>query len=104
MPTIAEDALASWTKPAFDNEDQKREYTERTIREVINGHPQLAKLPVNVYTKGSYRNNTNVRCDSDVNVAVELTSIYIPEYAEEVTPQSVGFEPYSGVYNGSRGS
>lgn len=31
MPTIAESTLASWTKPAYDNEDQKREYTERTI-------------------------------------------------------------------------
>lgn len=101
MPTIAEDTLSSWTKPAFDNEDQKREYIERTIREAIKGHPQLAKLPVNVYAKGSYRNNTNVRRDSDVDVAVELTSIYIPEYADGVTPQSIGFEPYSGSYDTS---
>lgn len=101
MATIAENMLGSWTKPAFDNEDQKREYTESTIRDAIKGHPQLVELPVNVYAKGSYRNNTNVRRDSDVDVAVELTSIYIPEYAVGVTPQSIGFEPYSGAYDTS---
>lgn len=101
MPTIAESTLASWTKPAFHNEDEKREYTERTIRDAIKRHPQLAKLPVSVCAKGSYRNNTNVRRDSDVDVAVGLTSIYIPEYADGVTPQSIGFEPYSGAYDTS---
>lgn len=37
MATIAENMLGSWTKPAFDNEDQKREYTESTIRDAIKG-------------------------------------------------------------------
>jgi hypothetical protein len=101
MSAIAENTLASWTKPAFDNEDEKREYTERTIRDAIKAHPQLANLPVNVYAKGSYRNNTNVRRNSDVDVAAELTSIYIPEYADGVTPQSIGFQPYGGSYDTS---
>jgi len=99
MPTIPESTLSSWTRPAFDNEDQKREHTERSIREAVRQHPELGKLPVDVYAKGSYRNNTNVRRNSDVDVAVELTSIYISEYGEGVQQSATGFKPYSGSYD-----
>jgi hypothetical protein len=102
MPTIPEATFASWTKPAFDNEDEKREYTERTIREAIRSHPDLRGLSVNVYAKGSYKNNTNVRRDSDVDVAVELRNIYIPEYGPGVNQQDTGFTPYSDPYDTSR--
>ena len=102
MPTIPEATLASWTKPAFDNEDEKRDDTERTIREAIRGHAVLKGLPINVYAKGSFKNNTNVRRDSDVDVAVELTSIYFPEYADGVDQAATGFQPYDDAYDVSQ--
>jgi hypothetical protein len=98
MRTIPEATLASWTKPAFDNEDQKREYTERAIYDAINGHVAIKDLPVNVYAKGSFKNNTNVRRDSDVDVAVEYTGIIYTDYAEGVTDDATGLTPYSGGY------
>ncbi len=98
MPTINEQTLASWTKPGFATEDEKRDETERSIRAAIKQHSTLKELPVSVYAKGSYKNNTNVRRDSDVDVAVELTSVYMPEFEEGVTKASVNFEPYSDPY------
>ena len=53
MPTVSEDQLANWTNPAFDNEDKKREDTERMIREAIRGHGLLQTLSIDVYAKGS---------------------------------------------------
>lgn len=71
MPTVSDDQLANWTKPAFGNEEEKADYTERMIREAVNAHPVLKDLDVRVFAKGSFKNNTNVRRDSDVDVAVE---------------------------------
>ena len=53
------------------------------VREAINEHARFADCALRVYAKGSYANNTNVRADSDVDIAVECTEA---EYWEEATP------------------
>lgn len=102
MPTISEDQLSSWTQPAFNNEDEKRASTERMIREAIREHALLRTLPVEVYAKGSYRNNTNVRRDSDVDVAVEYKGIiyfeYDPATNQDAVWQASGIRPYDGPF------
>jgi len=107
MPTIPEAQLANWTKPAFDNEDQRRVSTEKMIREAVRGHPLLRTLPIDVYAKGSYKNNTNVRRDSDVDVAVEYTGIQFSDYGSNTSREEVwrarGLEPYSGAFDSGQG-
>jgi hypothetical protein len=102
MPTISEDQLASWTQPAFNNEDEKRASTERMIREAIRGHSFLRTLSIDVYAKGSYRNNTNVRRDSDVDVAVEYEGIVYSDYGPNTSRDEVwraqGLHAYSGPF------
>lgn len=44
MPTISEDQLASWTQPAYGNEEEKAEATERTIREAIQKRVRRVRL------------------------------------------------------------
>jgi tRNA nucleotidyltransferase (CCA-adding enzyme) len=56
--------------PASDTEEQDRDRTERRIRDAILAEGRLAGK-VRVFVKGSYANGTNVRRDSDVDVAVE---------------------------------
>jgi hypothetical protein len=108
MPTIPEDRLASWTKPAFGNEEDRAEYTEAAIRDAVREHDFLRTLPLNVFSKGSYKNNTNVRRDSDVDVAVEYRGIMYPTYGDDVDSEAVdrahGLEPYSGPLLTSSGS
>lgn len=95
-----EDRLASWTGPASDTEDDKRDRTEREIKKALAAHPGLSRQTVKVYAKGSYANNTNVRLDSDVDIAVENTSIFHPDGLDEgdVTREEIGFTPYDGPY------
>jgi hypothetical protein len=100
MPTISEEQLSAWTKPAFNNEDQKRSDTERMIREAIKGHALLRTLPVDVYAKGSYRNNTNVRRDSDVDVAVEYTGIMFSDYGPNTNRDEVWRARNLSAYDG----
>src|SRR6266404_8853729 len=72
-PMTPEDTLAGWTAPSSDTEQEKQERTERMIREAVAAHKPFAQSRLNIYAKGSYANNTNVRADSDVDVAVECT-------------------------------
>jgi hypothetical protein len=108
VPTISEKQLLAWTQRAFDNEDARAENTERMIRAAIDAHPLLAELGVSVFAKGSYKNNTNVRRDSDVDIAVEYTDIVYNQYGPDTDRDRVravrGYEPYSGPFRDASGN
>ncbi|WP_405240379.1 nucleotidyltransferase domain-containing protein [Lentisalinibacter orientalis] len=89
-----EQQLSSWTGPSSDSEKEKQERTERMVREAINGHAPFEECALRVYAKGSYANNTNVRSDSDVDIAVECTNA---TYWEEA---SKGLHTPRGIYAG----
>ncbi|MCH7388141.1 hypothetical protein MMO39_12650 [Acinetobacter modestus] len=77
---ISEVTLSNWTLPSSDNEKEKQERAERMIRQAIDAHEVFQNCSLKVYAKGSYANNTNVRSDSDVDIAVECTdAIYWEE-------------------------
>lgn len=92
--TKLEEKLARWTVPSSESEQTKQDRTERMIRDALARHHALAGVRLKVYAKGSYRNNTNVRSDSDVDIAVECMEA---QYWNEKTPGSRG---HVGVYAG----
>jgi hypothetical protein len=59
-----------WSKPSSDTEQQKYENAERMIRDAIKESTALTGRDIRVFAKGSYRNNTNVRQESDVDIVV----------------------------------
>lgn len=92
-----EDKLLRWTAPSSDTEQEKQERTERMIRQAIDAHEPFNDCSLRVYAKGSYANNTNVRSDSDVDVAVECTNVrYWGESEKGNHPPS---QPYEGVWS-----
>lgn len=102
-----ESTLRSWIKPASDSEEEKRERTERAITDALNAVPGIRDLPIKVYAKGSYANNTNVRADSDVDVAVEYTGIEYFDFThglegmtrEEAHQETGAFGPVTTPYS-----
>src|SRR2546427_10174527 len=90
-----EDTLAGWTAPSSDTEQEKQERTERMIREAVAARKPLAECQLSIYAKGSYANNTNVRADSDVDVAVQCTEAV---YWDEEKP---GLYQPTSQYQGS---
>ena len=95
-----EEALAGWTRPSSDGEQEKQDRTERMIREAIAEHEPLVNCALRVYAKGSYANNTNVRADSDVDIAVECTEA---EYWEEAMPGlHTATQSYRGAWTPER--
>lgn len=94
--TALETKLTGWTEPSSTTEQDKQDRTERMIREAINDHPAFESLARKVYAKGSYANNTNVRADSDVDIAVECTNVF---YYEKTEPEvAVPGSPYTGEW------
>jgi hypothetical protein len=66
-----EDWLKRAAAPPSDNEDDKRQRTENEIKAALADYEPLKGRPYRVYAKGSYANNTNVRLNYDVDIAVE---------------------------------
>jgi tRNA nucleotidyltransferase (CCA-adding enzyme) len=66
-----EDKLSGWTGPSSETEQDKQERTERMIRQAVDNHPAFKNCSPSVFAKGSYANNTNVKLDSGVDIAVQ---------------------------------
>ena len=91
--------LSRWIKPSSDDEQNQQARAERMVRKAIEANAAFDDSNVRIYTKGSYPNNTNVRRDSDVDVAVELQNCFYYDYLPGVTaPASSKPGPYSGSW------
>lgn len=87
--------LAAASAPASATEEAQRDRTESRIRNAIARAPDIPSS-VHVYAKGSYANNTNVRRDADVDVAIEWTSTFkVMTWGETLgmTPEQLGYVP-----------
>lgn len=93
--TISDDQLSSWTKPWFNNEEERAEKTKELVKSAVDIH--LKDLNIRVFAKGSYPNNTNVRKDSDIDIAVELRSLINLDYVNAVSLSDIGLSQYSGI-------
>lgn len=92
---ISDDQLSNWTNPWFNNEEEKAEETKETVRTTVENH--LSDLKIRVFAKGSYPNNTNVRGDSDIDIAVELERLIKLDYAPGVEFSDTGLYSYTGI-------
>jgi hypothetical protein len=68
--------LRNSCSPPSETEDDKRRRTEQQIKDALRDYEPLQGRNYAVYTKGSYANNTNVRLDYDVDVAVEYRGYF----------------------------
>ena len=79
MP-IPEDQLRTWTRQGAVSTAKK---THESIRNALSGHEWPEDLKFDVYLQGSYKNDTNIRGDSDVDVVVQLNSTFRSNLTEE---------------------
>lgn len=94
-----ETAFGGWIGKASDSEQERYERTCRSIGDALRADERLGRYDFTVYPKGSYPNFTNVVRDSDVDIAVELTTFFKPQFigtAKGLTLDDVGFSAYQG--------
>ena len=69
------------------------------VRDAIDSHGPFRCVRKQVYAKGSYANNTNVRLDSDVDIVVQCDELHYYDLAPGVSPPlSPGAGNYTGVW------
>ena len=94
--------MRSWVKPPSEHEDAKRDKTEGEIKQALSASSRLKSVRYRVYVKGSYANNTNVRLDFDVDIAVECTEFCYHEVSASATDKKAAidakFSPYGKDY------
>lgn len=66
------EALSMWAKPPSETEQSKAERAARMVREALRDATALQSRDFDIVAVGSYRNNTNVRAASDVDLAAVL--------------------------------
>lgn len=74
---IPESQLTTWSRQGTT--DSASVLYER-IRIALQNDAALRNRSFEVFLQGSYRNRTNIRGDSDVDVVAMLTDTYMPEY------------------------
>jgi hypothetical protein len=99
MATRAEwDArFSSWAQSPGQTERDKCDNAVRAVRNAIDASTALAGRLVRVFPQGSYRNRTNVRQDSDVDVAV--CSSYTTFFDPPLPHAQVGLTPATYLFH-----
>jgi len=93
-----ESLFSSWAKPPGQTEQERCTNAESAIKKAIAASDQLRGKDVRVFAQGSYRNNTNVRQDSDVDIAVVCYSTFFHEYPEGADDHTFGNFPSNYSY------
>ena len=97
----SEQTFQSWTAPLSQSEERRAENTIKMIRSAIDANSELKTMDIEVFTQGSFANNTNVRSESDVDVCVMLSSTFFYDLPEGkiasdygITPGTITFQRY----------
>jgi hypothetical protein len=93
-----EDTFRSWAKPPSETEQEKCDNAERAIRQAIRKSSSLDHRKINVFPQGSYRNRTNVRLDSDVDICILCTDSFSYDLPNGMTPGNFGITPATYWY------
>jgi hypothetical protein len=93
-----ESTFRNWASPPGKTEQERCKNTERTIKNAIAASPQLNKRNIEVFTQGSYRNNTNVRQDSDVDIGILCYDTFLMELPQGYTRENFNINPATYSY------
>lgn len=85
MPRDWENTFRGWAQGPAKTEQERIENAERMVRGAIRASPSLGRRNIEVFAQGSYRNRTNVRQDSDVDICVRLMDVFYTSHP---------FDPY----------
>lgn len=92
-----EETLTAWAKGPGTTEQTRCDNAERVIREALQADPLLktVKPAPRVFVQGSYKANTNVRADSDVDVCILLPHTYFwsIQFSDMTAEQEPGIKP-----------
>lgn len=93
-----EEKFKRWAAPPGKTEEERCSNAEKAIRNAIKASDKLNHRNIRIFTQGSYRNNTNVRADSDVDVGILCFDSFFYDLPEGYTRESFDIVPASYHY------
>ena len=93
-----EERFRNWAKPPGKTEQDRMENAEKAIKNAIHASHDLKARNIRVFAQGSYRNNTNVRQDSDVDIAVVCQDVFFEDYPTGMTREDFGISASDYYY------
>ena len=88
-----EGVFSAWSKPPGKTEQERCDRAVRAIKDAIVADPTLSIRSVRTFPQGSYRNRTNVRQDSDVDVCVLCENTFCYDLPPGISAQNAGITP-----------
>ena len=100
MPRDWEAQFREWAKPPGKTEQDRCDNAVSAIRNVIRASDKLRTRGVSIFSQGSYRNNTNVRKDSDVDIGILCVDTFFHDpLPEGLTEEALGFSDATYHYD-----
>jgi predicted nucleotidyltransferase len=87
-----------WAKPPGQTEQDRCDNTVSAISNAIEASDKLRARDVSIFAHGSYRNNTNVRKDSDVDIGIFCTDTLINDFPPGMNRDDFGLPPATYLY------
>lgn len=95
MPRDRGQQFQTWSQAPSQTEADKADNAERAVKKAIAASESLQRHSVRVFAQGSYRNRTNVRQDSDVDVCVLCSDAFFYQLPEGKTAPEFQITPAS---------
>lgn len=94
-----EETFARWSKPPSESEEERCSNTISMIKSALNNHTDLKDRKTPIIIQGSFRNNTNIRRDSDIDVCIILMDVFFGNYPEGYKKEDYGIGSSQYAYS-----
>jgi hypothetical protein len=94
-----ENKFSSWAQSPSKTETERAQNAEQMVRNAIRASSALNARDVKVFPQGSYRNRTNIRRESDVDIGVLCYDTFFFDNPPETTRETLGIQPASYDYD-----
>ncbi len=98
MPRNWENIFSSWATPPGRTEQERCENAEKAIKNAIASSDKLKQRNIKVFPQGSYKNRTNVRKDSDVDIGILCNDTFFMKLPKGYEMGDFGIKPATYHY------
>lgn len=93
-----EDSFRFWARPPSQSEQDRCDNAVSVVRNAIRSYVAFATRDIDIFAQGSYRNGTNVRADSDVDVCVRCNDVCFSDRADGISEADTGLVDATYTY------
>lgn len=93
-----EDIFRAWAKPPSETEEERCEHARSVVQNAVNSYAPFSRRHIEVFAQGSYRNGTNVRIESDVDICVRCMDACFVKSPPFVSMASLGLSDSTYSY------